>query len=79
MHVDLCRGCLYVQTDPHRPITSRSTTWGSLVKNVGSGFEAAVVDGAGGQADGGTCDGRGRVRRVVAKPARGPGGGRLSA
>ena len=33
-------------------------------ENVRSGFEAAVVGGACGEPDGGTCDGRGRVGRV---------------
>jgi hypothetical protein len=37
-------------------------------QNVRSGFEAAVVRGASGKFHGRTTNGRGRIRRVVAKP-----------
>jgi hypothetical protein len=77
MQVDVRQRCLHMQADPHR--ADHLKIGGLRVacerKNIRSGFEAAVVGRAGRQADGGTCDGRGRVRRVVAKPARRPGVG----
>jgi hypothetical protein len=77
VQVDVRHRCLQVEPDPrrsdHLQIGGLGVT--SEGKNVRSGFEAAVVGGTGGQADGRACDGRGRVGRVVAKPARRAGGG----
>jgi hypothetical protein len=81
MQVDVRHRRLHIQADPHR--TDHLQLGGLGVagegKNVRSGLKAAIVGGAGSQTDGGACDGRGRVRRVIAKPARRAGRGWLDA
>jgi hypothetical protein len=77
MQVDVRHRCLHVQPDPHRADHLQIGGLGIAREgeNIRSGFEATVIDRTGSQTDGGACDGRGRVRRVIAEPARGPGGG----
>ena len=81
MQVNVRHRGLHVQADPHRADHLQIGGLGIAGEgeNVRSGFEAAVVGGAGSQTDGGTCDGRGRVRRVIAKPAWVAGGGWVGA
>jgi hypothetical protein len=72
---------LHVQADPRRADHLQISGLGIAREreNVRSSLEATVVGGAGSQTDGRTRDGRGRIRRIIAKPARGAGGGWVSA